>query len=198
MTSSLSPSTSLLLKSLTSFYEKHPTHRKIFFEIVSGASPLSLRIIDWFVTHYAKTSNVIYWINDKDGCIVENSAPVETLRKFHLFLEYRAQLKSYTKLHFDPFRRHDRITFTVEPVQKIEIETTVGQLNFFRWALQNHVIDYIQDHLHEIEDHMSSNQKNGRKGKEAQVTSQEPRPKVSNPPSPQSAFIKAHCYVHFD
>lgn len=186
------PSTSLLLSSLVTFYDKNPEYRKIFFEIITGASPLSLRIIDWFVTHYAKTHNVIYWIDDKEHSIYEESAPVESLRKFHLFLEYRAQLKSYTKLHFDPFRRHERVAFTVEPSINIQIETTVGQLNFFRWALQNHVIDYIQNHLHEIENHMSTSQKQPSKG----VVKMEQ--KAPNPSSPSSAFIKAHCYVHFD
>jgi hypothetical protein len=185
--SSSAQSTNLLYSSLTTFYEKNPEYRKIFFEIVTGASPLSLRIIDWFVTHFAKTQNVIYWIDDKAGSIYEESAPVESLRKFNLFLEYKAQLKSYTKLHFDPFRRHQRVSFTVEPSMNIQIETTVGQLNFFRWALQNHVIDYIQNHSHEIQDQMT--QKEG---------VQKIKTKTVHPPSPSSAFIKAHCYVHFD
>lgn len=183
--------TSLLLQSLTSFYEKNPDYRKIFFEIVTGSSSLSLRVIDWFVTHYAKTRNVIYWIDDAQGSIYEESAPMESLRKFNLFLEYKAQLKSYTKLHFDPFRRHQRVSFVVEPTLNIQIETTVGQLNFFRWALQNHVLDYIQNHMHEIQEQMGNTSASA---KDKQTTAT-----VINPPSPPtSAFIKAHCYVHFD
>ncbi len=195
----MSQSTSLLLNSLTSFYDKNQEYRKIFFEIVTGSSQLALRIIDWFVTHYAKTKNVIYWIDDKQGSIYEESAPVESLRKFNLFLEYKAQLKSYTKLHFDPFRRHQRVSFTVEPTLNIQIETTVGQLNFFRWALQNHVIDYIQNHMHEITEEMAHvTGKVDREGREGREGKKEKLIKAPNPPSPSSAFIKAHCYVHFD
>lgn len=31
------------------------------------------------------------------------------------------------------------------------MQTTVGQLNFFRWAIENNVLEYIQTHLPEIE-----------------------------------------------
>lgn len=31
------------------------------------------------------------------------------------------------------------------------MQTTVGQLNFFRWAIENNVLKYIQTHLPEIE-----------------------------------------------
>jgi len=127
---------------------------------------LSLRLIDWFVTHYARMKNVVYWIDDTKKRFVENMPNNgEHLRKFHLYLEYRAQLQSYTKMYFDPFRRYERITFMLEPSKMLSIESTVGQLNFFRWALQNHVIEYIANHLHEIEESMSSFQ-NSEKSKE--------------------------------
>jgi hypothetical protein len=50
-------------------------------------------------------------------------------------------LKSFSKKQFDPFRRNVRIDFEYEPGKTIE--TTVAQLNFFRWAISNKVIDYI-------------------------------------------------------
>ena len=31
------------------------------------------------------------------------------------------------------------------------MQTTVGQLNFFRWAIENNVLEYIQTHLPDIE-----------------------------------------------
>ena len=31
------------------------------------------------------------------------------------------------------------------------IETTIGQLNFFKWAIDNLIIDYIKDNYEEIE-----------------------------------------------
>ena len=152
----------LLLSSLSTYYKKNSSHRKTLKDIIDGNSLLSLRIIDWFVTHYAKTNQIIYWI-DNDKNIYYDKYPSHinsiNLRKFHLYMEYRAQLQSYTKLFFDPFRRHERITFILESDPLISIETTVGQLNFFRWAFQNHIFTYILDHLQSIEDKMASYQK---------------------------------------
>ena len=152
---------SLLLTSLTNYYQKHPHFRKILYEVVEGLSPLSLRVIDWFVTHYARTNPVLYWIDETTDTLVENypANGGAHLRKFNLYLDYRAQMKSYTKVYLDPFRRHERITFVLETTPLKSMETTVGQLNFFRWALQNHVVDYIMQHLTEIESHMTIHQK---------------------------------------
>jgi hypothetical protein len=36
------------------------------------------------------------------------------------------------------------------------METTIGQLNFFKWAIENRIIDYIQAHYAEIEDDMNT------------------------------------------
>jgi hypothetical protein len=36
------------------------------------------------------------------------------------------------------------------------METTIGQLNFFKWAIENRIIDYIQAHYKEIEDDMNT------------------------------------------
>ena len=152
----------LLLSSLSTYYKKNSLHRKTLKDIIEGNSLLSLRIIDWFVTHYARTYQVIYWIDNEKNIYYDKypqHIDSKNLRKFHLYMEYRAQLQSYTKLFFDPFRRHERITFILEKDPIISIETTVGQLNFFRWAFQNHIFTYILDHLQHIEDMMASYQK---------------------------------------
>jgi hypothetical protein len=175
----------LLLSSLTAYYQKHQVQRNLLFEVISGVSPLSLRVIDWFVTHYAKSHNIVYWINDEDNKLEEHPTSNAKYRKFNVYLDTRAQLKSYTKLHFDPFRRHERISFVLETQPLRVIETTVGQLNFFRWALQNHVLEYIQNHLAEIEEHMSTYQK---KTKETTATA-----KVTS-----NTVMKAPCCVRFD
>lgn len=173
----MSSSEELLLRSLTNYFQKHARHRDILYKIVSGQYSISLRVIDWFITHYAKAMNILYWIDESKNTIVEqmpnNAATLAQYKKIHLYYEYRAQLKSYTKMHFDPFRRHERITFVLENTKASNhgatspraegsaprvIETTVGQLNFFRWALQNHVIDYIHQYLPQIEGHMSMHQ----------------------------------------
>lgn len=161
----------------------------MLYDIIQGTSPLSLRIIDWFVTHYAKTKNILYWIDESTEELVENSTPSNQLRKFYLYLEYRAQLKSYSKIHFDCFRRHERISFVVENHPLKVIETTVGQLNFFRWALQNNVLEYIRRHLPEIEEDMSNYQKKAKEQSSGTAGGASPSP---------NTVIKAHCSLRFD
>ena len=38
-----------------------------------------------------------------------------------------------------------------------DIVTTIGQLNFFRWAIENRVLEYINDNLADIEKDMNTN-----------------------------------------
>ena len=35
------------------------------------------------------------------------------------------------------------------------LETTIGQLNFFKWAIEHEILDYIQSHFEEIEEDMN-------------------------------------------
>ena len=43
------------------------------------------------------------------------------------------------------------------------METTIGQLNFFKWALQNNVIRYIEEHYNEIEADMNNRNTSSKK-----------------------------------
>lgn len=105
---------------------------------------ISLRILDWFVSNYSKKNNVVY--TTEDG------------RMFNVFMEYKAQLKSYGKKWFDPFCRGGR--FDYEDCDGIMFSTTVGQLNFFRWALKNEIIKYCIQNLDVIEEDMANTMKN--------------------------------------
>ena len=112
----------------------------------AGPSQISLRLIDWFVTNYSKKKNIII-SKEKNGNITH----------FNVYLSYRAQLKAYSKQLFDPFRRRDRITFRYD--QHNSIDTTIGQLNMFRWIIQNDILDYIQKNINDIEKDMLQTQK---------------------------------------
>ena len=135
----------LLMASLGRFYYKQE-NIDFLLQIVNGDSPLSLRVIDWFVTNYAKDKSVMYDHQNEKGQMI----------KFIVYLSYKSRLKAYSKKTFDPFCRRERILFFIETNQKknVEIRTTVGQLNFFRWAIENHVIDYIQKNLETVEKSM--------------------------------------------
>lgn len=189
---------SLLLTSVTNYFDKRGDHKKTLYEIVNGRSVLSLRVIDWFVTHYIKAYNTIYWVDDEKNRLVEAfpEAGGRNLRKVHLYLDYRAQLKSYTKLHFDPFRRHNRVSFVIDPKENVILETTVGQLNFFRWCFQNHIMDYICNHLAEIEKHMARNLHDRKKGTPEAPPPQKDKKKPRNAAT-GTDIITAPCCLHF-
>lgn len=128
----------LLMSSLTQFFKDKENLNKML-KIVNDKSKISLRIMDWFVTNYAKKNCTSYNKNDN---------------KFIVHLEYKSQLKAYSKKQFDPFRRNERIEFI--DLEGNKIETTVGQLNFFRWAIENGIIDYIDDNLEIIDNDMNT------------------------------------------
>ena len=134
----------LLMNSLTLFF-KNKDNISLFLPIINGKSNISLRILDWFVTNYAKKNNISYDVFDKNKQVMKN---------FIVHIDYKSQLKAYSKKHFDPFCRRERITFIDH--NDNEIITTAGQLNFFRWVIDNEIIHYIYNNLKTIEDDMNN------------------------------------------
>jgi hypothetical protein len=114
-------------------------------KLITGESKISLRIVDWFATNYSKKYYTLY--------VIEASADNVT-RRFKVYDDYKLKLKAYSKKRFDPFCRWDRIS--IPYTNGKFIETTIGQLNFFKWALENKVIDYIEQNYIEIEKDMNN------------------------------------------
>ena len=103
---------SLLLNNLMLFYKENNNLEKIL-PIINGESEISLRLIDWFVTNYAKKNFTVY----KKGN-----------ERFKVYIDYKLKLKAYSKKRFDPFCRWDRINIPYG--EDTYIQTTIGQLNF--------------------------------------------------------------------
>ena len=136
----------LLLENLMEFYKNSDsTPLQKMMDVINGDSKISLRIVDWFVTNFAKKYFTVYEIPKT------NSSEMSRFKVFH---EYKLKLKAYSKKNFDPFCRWERIQIPYD--DQSSMETTIGQLNFFKWAIENHIIDYIQVHYKEIEDDMNS------------------------------------------
>jgi len=132
----------LLLETLLKFYNKNDNLDKML-NIISGESRISLRIVDWFVTNYAKQNYTLYNLTDDYG----------NIRRFKVYLDYKSKLKAYSKKRFDPFCRWDRISIPYK--NDSCIETTIGQLNFFKWILDNKIVKYIEDNYDTIEKDMN-------------------------------------------
>jgi len=183
----------LLLFSLISFYSNNNIYKEVLKTIINGKHELSLRMIDWLVTRYAKNNNIIYWVNDIDDNIYYNlpdNYSNEKYRKINLYLDYRAQLKSFKKFNFDAFRRHERISFYIGNKEDKEennedyIETTIGQLNFFKWAFNNKIIIYALQNQKKIYENMS------KFSYKKQIN--------NNSLIPKQDIINTRCFVRFD
>ena len=88
--------------------------------------------------------------------------------KFLIYNDYKLKLKAYSKKRFDPFCRWQRITIPYGE-EGLFIETTIGQLNFFKCALENEVIDYIKSHYKQIELDMNTRNSNSKKRDEITI-----------------------------
>jgi hypothetical protein len=116
-------------------------------QIINGNSRLSLRIIDWFVTNYAKKNDIVY----------KNTGNSKYKDKFAVYTEYKLKLKAYGKAKFDPFCRWTRITIPFD--NDHFMETTIGQLNFFKWAIENKILEYIEENYDKIDADMIARNK---------------------------------------
>jgi len=133
----------LLLNNLMEFY-KNEEYLDKMLKIITGDSKISLRIVDWFATNYAKKYYTLYTIDDNN----------DNVKRFKVYFDYKLKLKAYRKRRFDPFCRWERISIPYKGDKFIE--TTIGQLNFFKWAIENKVINYIEENYDTIEKDMNS------------------------------------------
>tara|TARA_B100000767_G_scaffold269145_1_gene290547 strand:+ start:545 stop:1150 length:606 start_codon:yes stop_codon:yes gene_type:complete len=132
----------LLLNKLLQFYNADDNLDKAL-NIINGKSTISLRIVDWFATNFSKENYTQYPVS-KNG----------TMERFKVYNDYKLNLKAYSKKRFDPFCRWDRITIPYK--NDTHIQTTIGQLNFFKWALENSVIQYIEENYKIIDEDMNT------------------------------------------
>ena len=154
----------LLLNNLMEFYKNEQYLTKML-KIITGESKISLRIVDWFATNYAKKNYTLYTITD------ENAPAI----RFKVYFDYKLKLKAYSKKRFDPFCRWDRISIPYK--NGTCIETTIGQLNFFKWALENKVIDYIEDNYETIEKDMNSRNSTSKRKENVMIDNSKTRKK---------------------
>lgn len=122
-------------------------------DIINSDSKISLRLLDWFVTRNANKKTT--YTNEKNK------------EMFNVHISYKAQLKSYKKRYFDPFRRRKKFNYSYDKDDESKkLFTTIGQLNFFRWAFSNNIIEYIQKNFDTITYAMVNSNRVDKKRKE--------------------------------
>ena len=150
-----------LLKSLLKFY-KTPFNINTLYQISNQKTKISLRLLDWFPTNYAKNNNVY-------------------IGKKNVYSNYKNQLKGYQKKQFDPFCRNERVFLkfkldSIDNTNEIDYSyefigddeetikeysqrtdgftTTVAQLNFFKWGIEENIIEYVFKNISDIDNDM--------------------------------------------
>ena len=122
-------------KKLDNFFNNSTKEEcQMMVDIINGNHLISLRFLDWFVTRYC----YLY----KLAINVDNSYIKQ--KDFNINISYKAQLKSFKKKYFDPFRRKKKFFYQCDK-NNLSILTTLGQLNFFRWALSYDIIKYTEE-----------------------------------------------------
>jgi hypothetical protein len=127
-----------LLSELLDFY-KNRDYLDILKKIINRefiilkSKKVSIRIVNWFVTNYAKQHFTVYELEKE---------------RFFVWTRFRSAEDGYSKDLFDPYCRKDRIMIPYD--ETTNIVTTIGQLNFFKWAILNKVVDYIVEHYDAI------------------------------------------------
>lgn len=106
---------------------------QLMVDIINGTHLISLRFLDWFVTRYC----FLYKL------AINVSNPYVKQDNFNINISYKAQLKSFKKKYFDPFRRKKKFYYVCEK-NNLVLLTTLGQLNFFRWAISYDIIKYTE------------------------------------------------------
>lgn len=122
-----------------------------------------LRAYDWAVTNFSKT---------KRSCVFEeNDTNCDVFDPYSLYV---GELKKYHRLLFDPFRRGTHVYF--EYNNSIQI-TTVGQLTFIKWCIENKIDKYVEEHYNDIKKNMTFMSKKRKLEKETSINVNEKQKK---------------------
>ena len=184
MSSSYTTQNDLLLRRLLEYYQKNNNLNRIL-DIINGENRMSLRLIDWFVTNYAKKYYIVYNINNKDG-----------IQRFKVYTDYKLKLKAYSKKRFDPFCRWERIMIPYD--EDNLIQTTIGQLNFFKWVLENDILKYIRENFDTIEKDMNRRNSTSKRKSKLNKKTRKKREELSISASKSIKKEKVEIIVKFD
>jgi len=188
----------LLIIKLLTFYENN-NNLEILLPIILQKTRISLRLLDWFVTNYCKKNNIKYNININGN---------ETL--FFPYKNYKLQLKGYSKRLCDPFCRRERVIFDYQNKKIINyknnididhsnyIITTIGQLNFFKFAIQYGIIKYTNEHIADIEMDMNKTLKNRENEKSFMELKNIKRKELSSPGNKSVCITKISAVIKFN
>ena len=143
-----------LARSVEEYYRADPEREEKLQRILRREAGFSLREIDWYVTNMSARRPQVFK-HPKTGRVVDVNS------------DYKDVLRCYHKSVFDSFRRKG----------DGDAEKELKQRNFFRWALENGIVDRVESSIGDIKDDMVKMKKHrGKRLKYGAVTFvQEPK-----------------------
>ena len=145
----------------------------LLIPIIDQTYDVSLRALDWTVVNWSKKHRIVCKVDTGSG-----HADV-----VNIFSVYKDVLRRWRRKMFDPFRRRARVYFT-HPSTGAIYSSTVGQLNFLRWAHMYGVIEQARLHLSQIEQDMVDTlaESRNRRQEERQTGSKRRRTELTRAP----------------
>jgi hypothetical protein len=134
------------------FFRKQCTQEQIqkMIDIIINNNIISLRLLNWFAMKYSATMKALE-VKKEDG----------NIELFDVKISYKARLNTHSKKYFDPFRRGKRFDYYYNKNNKDEyIETTLCQLNFFRWLMLHNLIEFVEKNFNTLKQKMGVYEKN--------------------------------------
>ena len=143
--------------------------KNIFFQILDVLADIflkrsiehkkiSLRNIDWFVLNYSK----------EKGTVVSTSNGV-----LNVYKHYLSWRRNYKRIIFAPYKREKIIFFVDKKTQK-KIPTTVAQIHYFWFLIQENLLAYVIKNFEAIVEHQKQhckkNDNNNKPKKRAMLT----------------------------
>ena len=192
----------LLSKNLKLFYNQGQNLENVI-KIVNQKTTISLRLLDWLVTNYSKKHKVFYELSNEviDGHIIASHSfdmysdyknqlkasnkkyfdPFSRSQRIFIFKDESGSVdyKLISKDDIDKYKMvsedgdnddNDNTTNTSEQ----SLVSTIGQLNFFKWAITYGIINYATKNRDLIEADMLNTVKERKKSKVSITTGTTP------------------------
>lgn len=161
------------LREISSFYTDDMV-LTLLVPVIEQTYDVSLRALDWAVVNWSKKHRIVCKVDTGNG-------KVDVV---NIFSVYKDVLRRWRRRMFDPFRRRERIYFH-HPTTGIVYSTTVGQLNFLRWAKIYGVIEQARAHLDQIEHDMVTTLSESKRRRQEERATGEKRKRTELTPAPR-------------
>ena len=120
---------------------------------------ISVRIINWFVTNFSKFHNTSITNNNSSTNNSSTNNSSTNNSNFFVLNQFGSAKSAFNKTLFDPYCRSNKIRIPISSISHLLpttsthppfIITSIAQLNFFKWAISNNILQFIDLHFMSI------------------------------------------------